>query len=99
MQRTTTPVTPEMRAIYELECLRSALRTLENSVLRAYLSTGGDAYHDLRGGITSCQATARALFRTADKCPDGSEPVNGMCEFPSGSGNLVAIGDAWEMAS
>ena len=99
MQNTKTPVTPEMRAIYQTECLRSSLRTLETSVLRAYLSTGGAAYRELQGAITQCLSTARASLNMADRCPDGSQPINGMCEFPSGSGNLVAIGDAWEMAS
>jgi hypothetical protein len=97
MHSIMTTATPEMRANYELECLRSALRALENLVLRAYLSTRGTAYHDLRGGITACQTTARACIRMADKCPDGSQPTNGMCEFPSGSGNWVKIDDAWEM--
>ena len=98
MENTKTPLTPEMRAIYELECLRSALSTLESAVMRAYLATGGAAYRDLQRGITKWLTTVRAPLGMADKCPDGSQPINGMCEFPSGSGNLVSIDEAWDLA-
>jgi hypothetical protein len=87
-----------MKAIYQTECLRSALRTLENAVLRAYLSTGGAAYHDLQEGISAHLSTVRAYINRADRCPDGSQPIDGMCEFPSGSGNYVPIPDAWDEA-
>ncbi len=93
----TTQVTPEQR-LFQLECLRAKVRTIENAMFHAYFSTQGAAFIQIESGLSTCLATMRLACRT-DKCPDGSEPnSNGMCEWPAGSGNWVTPEEAAVLA-